>query len=327
MCQEVDDFGLHVPSSDGSVEVKPPGQFETWDQNCRALTQIATFKGAKVSNTKLISPSFLIQHNIQLGESPHDPNASEHYSIMVQVFNETGVMMSTWHQSGTLEATLWSPTLPFMKQMGSKLIFVMNPANDMVWGDMEYAGETFNAQLRTGLNVMQWKGPMAHFSYTQALTPRFALGAEIGHQGGAIACPFALTGKFDTFHDTSIVTLRSHAAPMQSPNDTNIASIDAHYVRKVVPDRVSLGASLSLQTSGQTSCVFGAEFQLHQSTISTALDLSNGKLSTMVASKLAPQVGLNFSGDMVYGVPGQNQQTGGPMTSDDYRFGVGLALG
>jgi hypothetical protein len=324
---EVDEFGLDIPSADAS-DVKAPGQFETWDQSCRALTQVACFKGAKLQNTKPITPNFVVQHNVQLGESPQDPNASEHYSVMAQVFNETGVVMSTLHQNGVLEATVWSPALPFNKSMGAKMVFVMGPQQDMVWGDAEYTGDSFNTQARMGLNVMGWKGPMMQMSYTQTLNPRLSLGAEIAHQAGAVVSPFALTGKFDTAHDTSILMLKTHAQPVQNASDQAMPALDAHYVRKVVPDRVSLGATLSvLPAAMQTSCVFGAEFQLHQSTVSTAIDPSGGKLSTTVRAKLAPQVGIDFSGEMTYGVQGQNPQTGAPSTSDEYRFGMGLALG
>ena len=204
----LDEFGLDIPSAEERSDVKAPGQFETWDQSCRALTQVQTFKGAKLSNTKPITPNFVVQHNVQLGESPQDPNASEHYSVMAQVFNESGVVMSTWHQNGVLEATLWSPTLPFNKKMGSKMVFVMGPSQEMVWGDVEYAGDSFNTQVRTGYNVMGWKGPMLQMSYTQTLTPRLSMGAEIGHQAGVVMLPFALTGKFDMAHDTSILELR-----------------------------------------------------------------------------------------------------------------------
>ena len=174
----MDEFGLDIPSADAS-NIKAPGQFETWDQSCRALTQVACFKGAKLQNTKPITPNFVVQHNVQLGESPQDPNASEHYSVMAQVFNETGVVMSTLHQNGVLEATVWSPALPFNKSMGAKMVFVMGPQQDMVWGDAEYTGDSFNTQARMGLNVMGWKGPMMQMSYTQTLNPRLSLGAEI----------------------------------------------------------------------------------------------------------------------------------------------------
>jgi hypothetical protein len=94
-----DDFGF---DSDLEKSLKAPGQFEHWDSAVRALTSVNTFGGVKVDISKPLTPNFVVRHSVQLGESPQDPNASAHYSFMAQVFNESGVIVSTLDQNGEL---------------------------------------------------------------------------------------------------------------------------------------------------------------------------------------------------------------------------------
>ena len=93
---------------------------------------------------------------------------------------------------------------------------------------------------------------------------------------------------------------------------------------QVVKDRVNLAASLSAQPlAGHASSSFGAEFALHQSTVSTAFHPSQGKVSTVVASKLSQGISLSVSADAIFGQ--QDPQSGA--LSDAFKFGYGLSLG
>jgi hypothetical protein len=83
-----------------SSALKPPGQFEHWDGEVRRLTSLATFKGAKVDQSKPLTPNFVVRHAVQLGCDSQDPAGGAHYSFMGQVFNDTGVMMSTLDWNG-----------------------------------------------------------------------------------------------------------------------------------------------------------------------------------------------------------------------------------
>jgi hypothetical protein len=105
-----------------SKELKAPGQFEAWDSELRRLTSVHTFKGAKVDIMKPMTPNFMVRHAVQLGDSPMNPNANEHYSFMAQVFNDYAVAMSTLDQYGSLESQFIFPAMPFNKQISSKII-------------------------------------------------------------------------------------------------------------------------------------------------------------------------------------------------------------
>jgi hypothetical protein len=61
--------------------------------------------------------------------------------------------------------------------------------------------------------------------------------------------------------------LKSHCQPCQ-PGDPNAHEATLQYHRKVVKDRVNLGASLHVVPGMMhAQAAFGAEFQLHQSTV------------------------------------------------------------
>ena len=55
------------------------------DAEVRKLTSLGTFKGAKAEVSKTITTNFVLRHAVQLGDSPANPNAQEHYSFMAQV--------------------------------------------------------------------------------------------------------------------------------------------------------------------------------------------------------------------------------------------------
>jgi len=84
-----------------SATLKPPGQLEQWSAAMQALTTVATFKGAKVDQSKPLTPNFVVRHAVQLGCEARDPAESAQYSFMGQVFNDTGVLMSTLDWNGT----------------------------------------------------------------------------------------------------------------------------------------------------------------------------------------------------------------------------------
>jgi hypothetical protein len=49
--------------------------------------------------------------------------------------------------TGTLEAQVIVPSMPFHKAISSKLILYFSEQNDMFWNDVEYAGGTSNWQV------------------------------------------------------------------------------------------------------------------------------------------------------------------------------------
>mmetsp|Transcript_79805 Transcript_79805/g.159357 ORF Transcript_79805/g.159357 Transcript_79805/m.159357 type:complete len:354 (-) Transcript_79805:223-1284(-) len=320
-----DEFGLDENDKQMSaLGIKPPGQFEQWDGDIRRLTHLQAFKGAKVDVSKPITPNFVLRHSIQLGESPSNPQANEHYSFMAQVFNDRGVMMGTLDQNGTVEAQVIVPSAWFIhKKLASKLILYFSGPNEMFWHDIEYTGPSYNTQMRWGNNVMGWQGKMAQASYTQAVSPTVMLGAEAGLMNGLLTPTCAGTFKVDRENDTWIGTVKTHAQPCGVGEDGQLEA-SAHYHRKVVKDRVNLAASLTtVPLAGQAQAAFGAEFQLHQSTVATSCVPGQGKVATVVSAKINQGMNLSFSAEAIFGQ--QNQQTG--EKADSFRFGYGLSLG
>ena len=118
-------------------------------------------------------------------------------------------------------------------------------------------------------------------------------------------------------------SVKSHCQPSQ-PGEPNAQEVSLHYHRKVVKDRVNLAASLvTIPTMMHAQAAFGAEFQLHQSTVQTSVMPGAGKLATVVSAKLSPGLSMSLSADAALGQA--DPQTGAQ--SDAFKFGYGLSLG
>ena len=216
------------------------------------------------------------------------------------------------------------PALPFSPSMSSKLVMYFSGQQDMFWHDVEWAGATANAQLRWGSNVMGWKGMMASASYTQAVTPQLSLGAEAGLQMNMTTPVSAAVFKYDRPADTWLGGLKSHAQPLQAAGDDGLAELSVQYHRKVVPERVNVGCSLAMIPKAMhVASSFGAELQLHQSTVSTAFTPSQGRITTSVQSKMQQGINMSLVAEGNFGQ--QNPQTG--ETSDAFKFGFGFTVG
>jgi hypothetical protein len=194
---------------------------------------------------------------------------------------------------------------------------------DMFWHDVEYAGDTYNTQFRWGSNVMGWQGKMAQFAYTQAITPSLSMGAQLGLQNN-FTTPISETSfKYNRASDATTIGYKSHLQPCQA-GEEGMMELSFGYHRKVVKDRVNLAAQLSVVPQAMhAATTFGAEFQLHQSTVNTSFCPSAGKLATTVQAKLGQGMNMSFSLEGVFDQV--NPQTGA--SSDNFRFGCGLSLG
>lgn len=309
-------------SGESSLEegLKAPGPLESWDGEARRLTGLNTFLGAKIEVAKPLSPNFVMRHSAQLGSSPSG-QGSEHYSCSAQVFNENVICVGTLDQNGAVEGHIIVPKLG--EGVSSKLILYMSGKNDMFFHDVEFAGETLNAGFRWGNNVMGWQGPMCQVSYTQAVSPQLSLGAEAQLLNGLATPASTVTAKYDTPDDTWVGTLKSHFQPCGEGED-GMAELNLLYHRKVVKERVNLAAGLQVVPGAMhAASSFGAEFALHQSTVSTAWQPAQGHLQTTVTVKHNQAMQMTLSAEAFFGQ--QNPQTG--EKADAFRFGYGLSLG
>lgn len=102
-CELEDEGSLSSSYGVESTLLKPPGQFETWEQGTKRYVQLPVHKGMKFDIAKPLTPNFMLRHGVTLGESNYSPTATEDYSLQAQVFNETGVIVGTVHpMNGTL---------------------------------------------------------------------------------------------------------------------------------------------------------------------------------------------------------------------------------
>lgn len=190
---------------------------------------------------------------------------------------------------GLLEAQVMVPSVPFIhRNLGGKIIMYNFGPNGFFWHDTEYAGDTFNVQFKWGNNVSQWQGLMAQVAYTQAVTPRVSLGAEAGLMNGLVTPTSAVSVKRETPEDCFVGAWKSHCQPIAA-GEQAVGELALHYHRKVLKDRLNLATNLSFVPAAmQATCVFGAEFQLHGSTVSTTFSPTSNTLATVIESKLTP---------------------------------------
>ena len=202
------------------------------------------------------------------------------------------------------------------------MIGVVHANGHMAWLDVEYMGRSMNAQCRMGRNVQGWQGTMGQVSYVQWVTPALTLGVEAGLNSGLTVPTSAFTVKYDKPRETAALTYKSHMQP-SSPGEGGMSELTMLYHRQVVPDRLNLATMVTIVPMAmQAAASIGAEFQLHQSTVSTAYSLSSSKITSTLQSKIIPSVMFSASGEVMFGAQSQTGEK-----SDAYKFGFGLSIG
>lgn len=260
-----------------------------------------------------------------MGGSPYGPHAApQHYQFGCQVFNETCVAVSQLDQQGT-QSQLIFPHQPG-SLCGGKVIVVMDAEgkNDMIWGDVDSGGETWNSQFRLGHNFQGIPGVVVGTSYSQAITPFLSMAGEGQVFTKQMTTSGTLTGKYNTPKYAGTLTL------MQPPpaQEGQATVITAGYLRKVTENRVNVGTELVMNVpTMDTQAVLGIEFQLKQSKISTSIDTS-GKICSCLEAKgsqlgSSPVPAFSLSAEVHYG--GAQDQQGQPQ--DSWKVGYGLHIG
>jgi hypothetical protein len=97
------DSGFPLDSISNSKKLRTPGLYDSWEGEVRRVTQVHAHKGLKMELAKQITPFFGLRHSVQLGDSPSNPNAQEHYSLMATLGSDIGYILSTLDQNGSIK--------------------------------------------------------------------------------------------------------------------------------------------------------------------------------------------------------------------------------
>lgn len=161
-------------------------------------------------------------------------------------------------------------------------------------------------------------------NYYQGITKGLAMGGEGMYIGanGSLLSSYILKYEMDApggdEHDGNVTGVEGG----ERPSSWFLAQVrpaqgmlDLHYRRVVTPNRVTLGAELSVVPSLESQVSFGAEFQLTRSKIHMGVD-GTGKIQTLLETKLGKQPGspsLNMCADVDF-------------KNDTMKFGYGLNI-
>ncbi|CAM9700862.1 unnamed protein product [Phaeothamnion confervicola] len=162
--------------------------------------------------------------------------------------------------------------------------------------DFNYTGATCAGQLQVG------KGPHVAASFNQAVTQQLALGADttVNLEQNVAQSSYGLKYGRDGWFCTGLY------------NNGTMQAREAQYVRRVVPNRVTLATTLTapLAKPGQAQFLLGSEFQLKQSRFNATVD-GTGKIDVTLECQLLPTLSLTLTGQLNH-------------AEDKHRFGYGV---
>lgn len=317
-----------IPTSEPPTSSIPnPGPYEHAIMPSKRLTSINTHDGFKVDIQKQLSPYMVAIHSFWLGTSLPD-GRNKTYSFITQVADEQGLFMSnvdpaTKAVNGQIHRALLGGLA-----MG-KLQCAVSPEGqgDQLLGEVDFGGMTWTGNLKYG---SMGGGCIFGMNYYQSITQRLAMGGEgmyIAANGNLLS---SYTVKYecdapsgiDDEESSDTITNTVADAGASKPSSWFLAQLhptqgmlNFHYKRVVTPNRVSLGAELSMSPTLESQISFGAEFNLTRSKINMGVD-GNGKIQTVLETKLGMSPGsptLNFSADVDF-------------ANDAMKFGYGLNI-
>lgn len=196
--------------------------------------------------------------------------------------------------------------------------------HDQLLAELDFGAMTWKGNLKYG---SMGGGTVFGMNYFQSITPKLAMGGEgmyVAANGNLISS-YGLKYEMDAPSantDDNEAKDAIAAASGAKPSSWLFAQVlptqgllNLHYRRIVTPDRVSLGAELSMTPALEAQVQFGAEFKLTRSKINMGVD-GTGKIQTVVETKLGPTPGspsLNLSADVDF-------------VTDTMKFGYGLNI-
>ncbi|GMI33638.1 hypothetical protein TrCOL_g8231 [Triparma columacea] len=282
-----------------------PGPFEALSAEAKRFVFVDTFDGARLDLSKQLSPMMMINHNFWLGTSML-PNSNKHYTFTSQVVadeDQTAVLVGRLDMNGTMEGRV----IKTFRQdedlsVVGKFVCVATPEFDagsnQLAGDVDISGKSWSGNVKYGC---MGGGDYFSCNYLQAITPRFCVGGEAAYIGaqkvsvGSYGCRYNGVGWMGSAQWSG-----------------QQGALSLNYKKEITKDRVNFGAELQVAPTLESNVVFGAEFNLKQSKVSTVID-GGGGIKTVVEAKLHPAANLQFSAEADH-------------LKDTFKFGYGMTI-
>lgn len=297
-----------------------PGPYEAATMPSKRITSVDTFSGFKCDIQKQLSPYMVAIHSFHLGTSlPNGQN--KNYMFITQVADEEGLFMANFDPIGkSINGRIHRALLGGLA-MGKIQCAVSGGAEggqgDQLLAEVDFGGMTWSGNLKYG---SMGGGLVYGMNYYQSITKNLALGGEgmyIAANGNMLS---SYTCKYECDAPAAEDALKTSG---EKPSSWFCAQLNPAqgmlnlgYKRVVTPNRVTLGADLSMTPDLQSTVTLGAEFNLSRSRFACAVD-GEGKIQSNLETALGMAPGspkLNFSAEVDY-------------QKDSMVFGYGLNIG
>mmetsp|Transcript_6912 Transcript_6912/g.10426 ORF Transcript_6912/g.10426 Transcript_6912/m.10426 type:complete len:375 (-) Transcript_6912:135-1259(-) len=278
--------------------IKSPGPYEYQGQEVKAMLNPDTHDGFRMEVQKVLTPTFVVNHSFWLGAAQMPSNCHYAYTAQVAEGADRGIMARRDSNGGVVGQVTYGLSPKCM----SKWMMQLGPQANMDSLSVEtvYSGESFTGGLK--LVSASSAGVVFNTCYMQAITPKFSAGGD---------CNVNLSNSQVTSSGAAKYTTPKWGAVVQVHTG---GAVTCQYIRKVAPNRVTLGAELEFKPmSMESNVAFGAEFALKQSRVIASID-GTGKISSVLETVLNPAVKLSFCGEIQH-------------ATDKYQFGYGLTIG
>lgn len=330
--QSIADAAANAPAASS---IPNPGPYESAIMPSKRLTTLDTHDGFKVDIQKMLSPYFVVIHSFGLGISQPD-GGNKSYSFITQVSDDNGIFMTNYDPvrkavMGRMHRALLGGVAMAKVQCSAS----PDGQNDQLLGEVDFGGMTWTGNLKYG---SMGGANVYGMNYYQSITQRLAMGGEGMYiaANGNMMSSYTLKYEMDAPGGDDDVLPSTPSVPGAPPADPGASNslenkpsswfcaqlhpaqgaLNLHYKRVVTPNRVTLGAELSMTPTLESQVVFGGEFNLTRSKVAMTVD-GTGKIQSSLEAKLGRVPGvptLNFNADVDF-------------ANDSMKFGYGLNIG
>mmetsp|Transcript_30642 Transcript_30642/g.33921 ORF Transcript_30642/g.33921 Transcript_30642/m.33921 type:complete len:383 (+) Transcript_30642:121-1269(+) len=292
--------------------ISSPGPYEQAAMDGKRLVSVDTFDGMRFDINKQLSPYMAVVHSFWLGTTMLEGKNSS-YTFLAQIADESGLQVSRVDfDRGSVDGRIHRSLFGGIAMGKLQLGLSQDGQNDQCLADFDFGATTWTGNLKYGT---MGGATLFGMNYLQSITPRLAIGGEGMYVGVSqnfmsnytikYTMPITLDEKGDT---ESIKKQEQNGPSLENPSstmclnfNTGAGSLSMNYKRIVTPNRVTLGAELTIpfQDLSKPTVLIGAEFRLLKSKINVCVD-GGGRIQSVVEAKLgmgqAPTI--QFSGEV-----------------------------
>jgi len=293
-----------------------PGPYEMATMPAKRLTSVDTHPGFKCDITKQLSPYMVAIHSFHLGTQNPD-GSNKNYMFITQVADEQSLLMTNVDPiHKTINGRIHKGLFGGLAMGKVQLAVSPDGQSDQLLGELDFGGMTWSGNLKYG---SMGGGPIFGLNYYQSITSKLAMGGEgmyiaaNGNKMSSYLVKYECDAPGDNFSTKGGEKPSSWMCAQIHPAQ---GMLNFSYKRAVTPNRVTLGAELSMQPSLESAVTFGAEFNLARSRFAMAVD-GEGKIQSNLETALGMAPGspkLNFNAEVDFG-------------KDSMVFGYGLNIG